>query len=166
MNLTRCKNPHRLVAKALELADHTEDYEKSLAAYESIVKGMQDGLEGGEALSWETEFDLESLMKQTSTLEAAIKRNSSTESRFEKKKDEIAGAAVLVALIGQAIHLNEDHTDDTNVQKWKNYSLGMRDASGNVAKGALQGDYKLVEKNVPLIGQSCTDCHKAFDVDE
>lgn len=169
----------KLVELAEELVSASADYDKAKAAFDALKNGIANGAEGGKPLAWEKRCDLGLLMKQVTTIQSKLKRNTKKESSLAKRKEDAAGQAALLAVIGQAtlvdIEAAKESTEnvledesklDEKLAEWYKYSEMMRDSSGAIEAAIAAGDFATITKQKDILQQSCDDCHEVFDIDE
>ncbi|MBN1851069.1 MAG: hypothetical protein JW829_00035 [Pirellulales bacterium] len=168
----------RLVELAEDLVASSDGYAKAKTAFEALQQGIANGANGGKPLSWQKRCELVLLMKQVTTVHNNLKQYSKSKSTLTKRKENAAGKAALLAVIGQATLVDTDAAkeaiknvldDESQIEQkladWNRYSILMRDSAGGVAQAAMAGDYDAVAKQKDILQKSCDDCHEAFDID-
>jgi hypothetical protein len=156
----------RLIELAAEVVASADDFEKTRAAFDALKKGIVDGAEGGQPLKWEKRCDLELLMKQVTTVNNRLKRNTKKETSLAKRKDDAIGQSALLAVIGQATLLDPEVVEDeSQLGEWYRLCEAMRDSAGDVEKAIAAGDFASVTKNMKILQKSCDDCHEVFRIE-
>ena len=156
----------RLVELAEELVTSATDQAKAKAAYASLAKGIQDGEEGGKPLAWEHRAQLGLLMKQVTTINSRLRMATLRESRFARAKEDAAGYAAALAVVGQAAHADTHEVKDpAMVDEWYKYASEMRDAAGAVGEAIAKDDFAAVQASMQRLQANCDACHEAFRID-
>lgn len=156
----------RLVELSQELVTSATDESKAKAAYEKLVTALKEGATGGKPLNWENRAQLALLMKQVTTINSRLKRNTRRETSLASRKEEASGQAALLAAIGQAALVDTHEVKDAaELDKWYKYASEMRDAAGAVGRAIGQEDFAAVQASMQRLQDNCDACHEAFRLD-
>jgi len=156
----------RLVELAEELAAAADDYKKASAAFHSLATGIAGGADGGRPLKWEKRFELELLMKQVTTVNNRLKRNTKSAKSLKKRKEDAMGQAALLAIVGQATLVDPEVVEEPDrIGEWRKLCATMRDAAGDVGKSIADDDYEAVARHMKVLQQNCDHCHDAFRIE-
>lgn len=156
----------RLVELSEQLVTSATDQAEAKATYEELVSAMKEGAEGGKPLTWEKRAQLGLLMKQVTTINSRLKRNTRTESSLASRKEEAGGQSALLAAIGQAALVDTHEVKDPEMMdEWYKYASEMRDAAGAVGQAIGQDDFAAVQASMQRLQDNCDGCHEAFRLD-
>ena len=145
-------------AQALAQSAEAGDYPAAAKAL-ATVKQSRAGESTALARTWNDKVaPLESLMKQVTFVNNRLRRGVK---RPDKKAQNARDAAVL-AVIAQAAAADVPDRPGADGEMWRQFSVEMRDAAGEV-NGALRADDKgRVEAAMARLSQSCDSCHAVF----
>ncbi len=152
--------------KAAQALSAAEDLAAAKAAYDELKKAAAS--EGdASALKWEKVASMEQLMKAVPLISNKIRESSLKPSRLERKADDYARYAAVLAAIAQGSMPNADETEEpTEVEKWHNYCLQMRSAAGELNAAIRAKDSEAAVAALGKLNQSCDDCHSVFHKEE
>lgn len=147
------------MVKAAQQIAAAKDYASAKSAVADLKKATEGGAAAGE-LKWDKVASLEALMKQVPMINTKLKRNLR---RFASKAKESAGDTATLAVIAQGSIANADETDKpTEVKKWHDFCVQMRDAAAAMNAAIHAGDEDAAKKQMKAMTQSCDDCHAVF----
>jgi hypothetical protein len=178
------KDSNTLVVLALALGLHDEDNEYKASAGALLKAAQQLAASGdfasartavdavkaaaaGEAnaeveLKWEKVASLPELMKQVPLVNTKLKRYIK-----RNRPDDCAAFAAEIAVIAHGTMANAADTEKPNeVEKWKQFSIQMRDAAAAVSAAVRSGDAEASTAAMEKLQQSCDACHAVFHEEE
>ncbi|HYW78978.1 MAG TPA: hypothetical protein VE890_05345 [Thermoguttaceae bacterium] len=153
-------NQYKAVApgllKAAQKLAATTDYASAKEATAAVVAAASTPSEG--ELKWEKVASLPEMMKQVPLVNTKLKRYAS-----RNRHDDVVEYSALIAAIAHGTLENADETEEpTEVDKWKAFSISMRDAAGAVNAAAHAEDEEAVTAAMEKLAVSCEDCHAVF----
>ncbi len=127
---------------------------------ELIMKTMYTKAKGGEGIHPDLQYlpKLKNLNGIEALIGALANKNLSDENLARVSK-ELPLLAYRVAVFGALTH---EFTPKKDVEKWRDYSLTMRDASIALAEASSKKDAEGILKTALAIESSCIDCHSVF----
>jgi len=142
-----------------------ENHADAQTAFEQLQKATEEGGDGPE-LKWEEVVaSLPALMKEVPNVNSKITRN--IKRRFDSRGDDIAAAAVTIAVIAQGSLPNTEETiHPEKVEEWRKYSLEMRNAAAQLVAAVQAKDEEAANKANDALQQTCHDCHAIFHPEE
>lgn len=135
------------------------DYAAAYKAVQAVKKAASSQGDPG-TVKWEKLASLKVLMEQVPLVNSRIKRYMR---RFSRSPEVIAANAAAIAVIAQGSMANADETTKpSEVAKWHEFCVQMRDAAGLLVAAADAKDETAGETAMAKLQQSCEDCHAVF----
>jgi cytochrome c556 len=151
-----------LIKSSQKLA-RTNNFDAATAAM-AEVKEARDGKgpAGTEPLKWQRAAGMGQLMKEVTSVNAALKRGL-TPQRFEQLKKQTAGQAATLAAIAQVVTADTHEVKNpADMDKWFEYCAEMRDAAGAVNAAIHANDQPATTAAMSRLAASCETCHALF----
>ena len=138
----------------------TSDVTKYTKGTDLMMKLMFSKAKGGEGIHPDLQYLPK--LKNLNGIEAllgALANKKLSDENLAKVSKELPPLAYRVAVIGALTH---EFTPKKDVEKWRDYSLTMRDASVALAEASAKKDAEGILKSALAIESSCIDCHSVF----
>lgn len=139
---------------------NVDDVTKITKNTELIMKTMFTKAKGGEGIHPDLQYLPK--LKNLNGIEAligALANKKLSDENLEKVSKELPLLAYRVAVFGALTH---EFTPKKDVEKWRDYSFTMRDASIALAEASSKKDAEGILKTALAIESSCIDCHSVF----
>lgn len=127
---------------------------------ELLMKTMFTKAKGGEGIHPDLHYLPK--LKNLNGIEAligALANKKLSDENLAKVSKELPLLAYRVAVLGALTH---EFTPKKDIEKWRDYSLTMRDASIALAEASAKKDAEGILKTALAIESSCIDCHSVF----
>jgi cytochrome c556 len=148
---------------AVELSGKVKDYKAAKAIVDKLQPAATSRVASPMNLdNWKVVQGQGAIMKKTSELNAAIKRNL-TPTRFEKQTEALKYQTATMAAIGHATLLDTHEVKNpTDLPTYEKYAIEFRTAAADLNKAVHAADQSAALKAFARMDTSCQTCHQKF----
>ena len=150
----------RPLKQSPELPPDVKDWTKVLHATEPMMKIFLSKAKGGEGIHAELQYHPS--LKNLNGIEALIGKLAGkklSDDNLTKVEKELPYLGYRLAVVGSITH---EFTPKKEVEKWREFSRDMRDASIALAESARKKDGDGVMKAASALENTCVECHSVF----